>query len=106
MDVTHATFFIDNTIQRHASKLKQVDLLTIYPCHRMIGVGQANERDALILPIAFELSLGIGSDCEDLRPTFGELGIPITQARQRRATVWSHKAAQKIQDNHFIFTKT
>ena len=101
-DISHA---IHNAIQRHASQFKEVDFLTIHARHVMIGVGQADEGQAFIVPIAFEGFHIIGANGKDLGAAPGKIGITISQARQRRAAIRSHKAAQEVQHNHFVIAK-
>ena len=67
----------------------------------MFGVGQANEGNVFIFPEALKLFQGIWPDRQNDCPALSELLIFITQARQLRAAVGSHKAAQKIKDDRF-----
>lgn len=97
MDEAHISFFIHNTIQRHSTQFEEVDFLTIHLRDRMIGVGQADKWDALILPIAFEFRFSGWTHGENLRAARGKLRISIAQARQRRAAIRSHKTAQEVQ---------
>ncbi len=92
-------FFIDNTVQRHAPQFEQVDLLAVYPCDTMIRVGQTDERDSLILPELLEGRRRIGAKRDNFRIPIDEFLILLTQARQLRAAIRSHEAAQKSQDH-------
>ena len=51
---TDISFFINDTIEGHATQLEKIYLLAIHPCNTMIGVGQSYERDLLIRPVLFE----------------------------------------------------
>ena len=62
----------------------------------MFGIGQANEGNIFILPKTLKLLRVIRPNCQNDCAAFGEFLIFITQTRQLRATVRSHKAAQKI----------
>lgn len=89
-------FGIQDTIQRHASPLKEIDFLLKQPRNFMFGIGQANERNVFILPKTLKLREVIWPDCQNDCRAFSELLIFITQARQLRAAIGSHEAAQKI----------
>jgi hypothetical protein len=67
----------------------------------MVRVGQAKKGDLFILPVLSEGSRRIGSYGQDFCPPASELLIIISQARQLRAAVGSHKTAQERQDNRF-----
>ena len=99
MSVTDVTFGVQDIIQWHAAKLQKIDFLFIEPRNFMFGIGQANERNVFILPETLELLEVIWPDRQNDCPAFSELLIFITQARQLRTTVKSHKATQKIKDD-------
>ena len=88
---------VQDIVQWHASKLKKIDLLFIEARNFMFGVGQANERHVLIFPETLKLLGIIRPNCQNDCAAFGEFLIFITQARQLRATIRSHEAAQKIE---------
>lgn len=68
VNVPDKSLSINDATQGHTAKLEQVNLLTIQACHPMIGIGQANEWQALILPITLE-DYGIARpDCNDFSP--------------------------------------
>ena len=96
MSVTDVTLGIQDIVQWHASKLKKINFLFIEARNFMFGVGQANERNVFIFPETLKLLGFIRPNCQNDCAAFGELLMIITQARQLRATVWSHEAAQKI----------
>ena len=96
MGITDVTFGVQDIIQWHASKPKKIDFLFIEARNFMFGIGQANEGNIFILPKTLKLLRVIWPDCQNDCAAFSELLIFITQARQLRATVRSHKAAQKI----------
>ena len=85
-------FLIEDTVQRHASQLEEFDLLLILSGDQMISVCQAEKRDVFLLPILLKDGRHIGANGQDLHTAAGELFIVITQARQLRAAVGSHKA--------------
>ena len=96
MSITDVTLGVHHIIQRHASQLKKIDFLFIEPRNFMFGIGQANERNVFIVPETLELRRIIWPDRQNDCPAFSELLIFITQARQLRAAIGSHEAAQKI----------
>ena len=65
----------------------------------MFRIRQTNERDLFISPVLLKGCRRVGSHCKDLRTASGEFIIIITQARQLRAAMRSHKAAQEYQQN-------
>ncbi len=97
MGVTDATLGIQETVQWHASPLKKIDFLFIEPRNFMFGIGQTHEWNIFIFPEPLKLLKVIRPDRQNDHAASSELLIFITQARQLRATVGSHKAAQKIQ---------
>ena len=97
---------VHDTTQGHASQLEEIHLLPVHARHAMVGIGQADEWNSFILPILFEGGRGIGSDSQDLGSAACEFIIFITQARQLRAAVRSHEAAQKCKNNRFVVAKT
>jgi len=99
MSVTDVTLGVHHIVQWHAAKLKKIDFLFIEARNFMFGIGQANEGNIFILPKTLKLLRVIRPDCQNDCAAFNELLIFITQARQLRATVRSHKAAQKIKDD-------
>lgn len=101
MRKTNVPLFVDDAVQRHAPELEQVHLLTVHARHPVIGVRQTYEGNILVLPIAFE-GLGIvRSDRNDHDiPPYKALMI-IPQARQLRAAIRSHEAAQEGKHHRF-----
>ena len=97
MDVADISLFVHDTAQRHAPEFEEVDLLAIQAGDTMVGIRQADERNAFIGPIALKHIEGIGSHGEDLSSACYKFRIPVPQARQRRAAVRSHEPAQEIQ---------
>ena len=96
---------IHNTIQRHASQLKKIHFLLVHSGNFMIGIWQADKGNIFIAPILLECRRRIRSDRNDLGTVTFELFIFITQARQLRAAIWSHEAAQEREHNRFVITK-
>ena len=95
MRKTDIAFGIDHAVQRHASQFEEVDFLSVESGNRMIRVGQADEGDVFVLPVLLENVYGVGADRQNLRAATGEFFILVTQARQLRAAVRSHEAAQE-----------
>ena len=93
------TFGIDDAIQRHSSQLEEIHFLPVYPCYGMARVRQADKRNLLIHPILLEHGQCIRTDSQNFHAAVFELFVSIPQARQLRAAVRSHKAAQKCQYN-------
>lgn len=63
----------------------------------MLGIGQADKRNPFILPVLLEYCERIRTNCQDHHITICEFVMLVTQARQLRAAVGSHKAAQEGQ---------
>ena len=72
----------------------------------MFGVGQTDERDSLIRPILLERHYGVRSQRENHSAAACKLIMLITQARQLRAAIRSHKAAQERKHDRFTSAKT
>ena len=71
----------------------------------MIGIWQADKWDALIPPVLLKRGGGSRSNRENFSPARREVIVAVPQARQRRAAIWSHEAAQEIQNDDFVFLK-
>lgn len=99
MGIADITIRVHDTIQRHASELEEVDLLPVKQGDPVFGVRQADERNPLFLPVLLKGFSRIGSHSQDLHTPARKLIILISQARQLRAAVRSHKAAQERQNN-------
>ncbi len=70
----------------------------------MFGVGQADEGQVVLAPVAAVGVESIGADGEDFRVTRGEGRIIVAQAREMGAAVRSHKSAQEDEDEMlFVF---
>ena len=91
------TFGIDHAVQRHAAQLKEIHFLPVHSRNRMFGVGQSNERNLFNLPISLKCRKYVRAHRQDHRVTALELLMLITQTRQLRAAVRSHKAAQECE---------
>ena len=105
MCITDIALAIHNTTQRHASQLEQIHFLPVHSGDSMICIRQANEGNVFIPPILFESGRRIRSHRNDLCATTGELLVFITQARQLRAAVRSHKPAQEREYDWFPITE-
>ena len=97
MSITDHAVRIHHTDERHTSQLEKIHFLPITRRHLMIRIRQANKRKFFFAPIFAELIISIGTDRKNLRAAACELFILITQARQLRAAIWSHEAAQERQ---------
>lgn len=69
----------------------------------MTGVGQANERQVVLSPIASIGVWAVRTNGEDFRVTRGEGRVVVAQAREVGAAVRSHEAAQEGQ-HHIPFS--
>jgi len=93
MSITDHALPIHHADQRHASQLKEIDLLPITQRHLVIRIGQADKRKLLLIPILTKSILAIGTDGKNLCVAICKLSVLIAQARQLRAAIRSHKAA-------------
>ena len=92
---------IDDTVQRHTSQLEEIHFLSVGSGNRMVGVWQADEWDLFILPILLKNLILVGSYRQDRDAATGEPFVFLTQARQLRAAIGSHEAAQEGKHNRF-----
>jgi len=99
------TFAVHDTAQRHAPQLEQIYFLPIHSRNSVICIGQTNEGNLFIPPILFESRRRIGSDRKDHCAAARELFVFVTQARQLRAAIRSHEAAQECQQDRLAFTE-
>jgi len=86
---------IDDTIQRHTTQFKELDLLPVFLGDQVVRVGQTDEGNPFILPILLEGRKSVWPNSQDFHTAVYKLLIFITQARQLRAAVWSHETAQE-----------
>ena len=105
VSITDIAFAVHDTVQRHATQLKKIHFLLVYSRNTTIFIGQPNKGNLFIRPILFECWRYIGADRQNLSTSAGEFFIFIAQARQLRAAIWSHEAAQKCKHNWFAVTK-
>ena len=96
---------VHDATQGHASQLEEIHLLPIHPCDAVLCIGQSDEGNSFILPILLERGRWIGTDSQYLCSALCEFFILITQARQLRAAIRSHKAAQKRKNNGLVVSK-
>ena len=89
----HVAFRIQHAVQRHPPQLEQVDLLSVHPGYSMVRVWQTHEGNLFIDPVALEGICIVGPYGQDLCSPARELLVLISQARQLRATIRSHKPA-------------
>ena len=99
MRVPDITVGINHTVQWHSPELEEVDLLPVQQSDPVIGVRQADERDPFLLPVLNKGVRRIGPNGQDLHSAACKQIIFISQARQLRAAVRSHKAAQEHQND-------
>ena len=99
MCITNHAIRIHHADQRHATQLEEINFLPIAARHSMIRIGQTDKRKFMLAPIFPERVFTVRADGENLRATLCELSILITQARQLRAAIRSHEAAQKREHN-------
>lgn len=97
--VTDTATRVNDAHERHAPKFEEADFLTILDRDAMLGVGQADERDFFLFPILLEGGFGVRAEGENLRAALLEFFVFIADARQRRAAIGSHEAAQEVQHN-------
>lgn len=90
---------IDHTVQWHSSQLKEIHFLPVHSCNRTFGVRQTDKWNLFILPVSLKCRKCIRTNRQDHRVTVPELLMLITQARQLRAAVGSHKAAQECEQH-------
>ena len=95
MSVADIPLCIDHTAQGHASQPEDLHFLAIFSCHQVVRVRQADEGNLFVLPVLAEGRSGIRAHRQDLDAALGKLLIVVSQARQLRATVRSHKTAQE-----------
>jgi hypothetical protein len=95
MGITDIAPAVHNTIQRHTAPLEEIHFLLVHSCNRMFGIRQADKGNLFILPVLLECHTGIRANRQDQHIAICEFFVPITQARQLRAAVGSHKAAQE-----------
>jgi len=93
----HHPCAVNDHHKRHTPQFEQVDFLLESPCHPVIRIGQADERQALRPPVQAESSGSIGTDCNHLGSAADEFRIVILQTRQLRAAIRSEEAAQERQ---------
>lgn len=105
MCITDTALRVYNAKQGHASPFKKIHLLSVNRGNMMQWVGQARERQILFLPIALKFSQAIRPKRKNQHTALNKLCILIAQARQRRAAVRSQEAAQKVQNNNFVFVR-
>ncbi len=97
MGVTDKAICIHHADQRHTTQPKEPHFLPIAPGDGVVRIGQADERNAMRLPVQAEGLSVIGSNSHDLHAATPEVDIVITPARQLRATEGSEEAAQEGQ---------
>ena len=98
---TSHSLAVDDHLRGHAPQFEELDFLPVQLEHRMRGVGQAYEGQALGLPIAAK-GLGIlWPHNDDHRAPLDEPIIVLAQLRQVPPAEWSREAPVKDQ-NHML----
>ena len=95
MGKTDVAVRVDDAVQRHAAQFKKLHLLSVFLGNQVVRVRQTNKRNAFILPILLKGRQRIGANRQDFHTAACKLFILITQARQLRAAVGSHKTTQE-----------
>ena len=102
MHEAQAAIPVKDRIHRHAAQFEQIYFLLVKFGNRFPDIGQANKGDIVLAPVIDERRWPIRADSQDLGSTRGEILETVPKARQLRATVRSHEAAQEGQyDNLF-----
>ena len=99
MCVADTASLIDNANQGHPSELEEVDLLTVELEDRVLRVREADERQAMLLPVDPE---GVGlvrAEDHDLRVPVREFPIVLTQLRQVPSAVGSEEAPAEDEED-------
>ena len=104
MHVANIALAVNDRVHRHASKFKEVDFLFVKFRNRFFDIRQSDEGDVILAPVIEKSGRFVRSHGQDFGPPRGELCVTIPQARQLRATVRSHEAAQESQHDHFFST--
>lgn len=81
--------------RRHPAELEQLELLAERLKPALVRIWHAREGKVFLLPVFSEFIRGIGSDCDDLSVTAGELGVVLTQLRQMPAADRSPEPSHK-----------
>lgn len=98
------TIQVYNAIQRHTPKFEEIDFLLVHQCDLMLWIRNADEWQIVFAPIFLEGFQSIRPNGNDLNIAGCKVGMVLTQARQLRTAVWSHKSAQKIKQNDLFST--
>ena len=99
MYITYVARSVHNAIQGHASQFEKIHFLLVHFRNRMFGVRQTDERNFFICPILLERHHRVRSQREDDSPAVFKIIVLVTQARQLRAAIRSHEAAQERKHN-------
>lgn len=97
-----AAVFVHDAHHRHTAEFKNVDLLTIEESNAMLGIGNADEGQVFVAPILLKGGFCIRTNGEDDRAALGKLFVIVTEARQRRAAIRSHEAAQEVEQDGLV----
>lgn len=99
LSIADIAFGIHNAVQGHASQLEEIHFLPVDQGNPVLGIGYADEWDPFIAPVLLERRGWVRTDRQNFHTPAFELIISIAQARQLRAAIRSHKAAQKCQQD-------
>ena len=84
---------VDEDLRRHAPPPEQLDLLPEEVEDAVLGIGQADEGEALGLPSPLEGRGAVRAEDHDLGPALRQLAVLLAQLRQVPAAVRSEEAA-------------
>ena len=68
----------------------------------MVGIGEADEGHFFRAPILLKGGFGVWANGQDGHVALGELDVIIAEARQRRAAIRSHEAAQEVEQDGLV----
>ena len=97
-------FAVDDGVHGHTSELEQVDFLLVNLRYSFAHIGQSDKRKLILTPIIDKGRGLVGADSQNFGSTRGEIFVAISQARQLRAAIRSHEAAQEGQQNNLLTT--
>ena len=95
---------IDNDLGRHASKLKNVDLLTVSFEHLMFRIRQPHKGESIFLPVSFESRRPLRPDNDDFSAIGCKTVIFIAQLRHVPPAKRSGKSPVENQHNEALVT--
>ena len=88
-------------LRRHAAHLEQLDLLAIQLQDRVLGIGQTDEGQVVLLPVTGEGIRPLRAHHDDHRADLLELAVVMAQSRHVRAAERSGEAP--VEHQHHVF---